>query len=768
MDQNQYTPNGPETQDQKPRTSGGGWRSIDVNNAPLYTDNQRPTAPVRNYAENVSRASSRQRTPTKKKKRKAGPLPPWLLVLGAHLYYTLLFHLFIPAETNFGRRFAIFLFAFGFGFLSALLATISKKRWAHTLGAVLITAFWAVLFLMEYFIYDAFQMFYTIRGIFGAGAGNAGQSDFAARTMDSIRRGLWRILLYLVPFIVYFVVNRYGRFRRLLTRGIRRYLSILGVIFILLGLLFSYNISADKRLLTDHYQFTDAVNSFGLPYVVLRDIIDDQATGDPLDVSYDANVTHEWDYRGDPTDAPPIDTDEPVESGEKPEPSESGETGETVETEPVTPVRPKPEKDYNVMSIDFQSLIDNASSERVQKVHQYVYSLRPTKTNDMTGLFKGKNLIFITAEGFAAELIDPDITPTLYRMATKGIHFTDYYQPAWGGSTSTGEFSNLTGIEPADAVQSIQETIGHNMYLTMGNQLMRLGYFSRAYHNNDYTYYGRNKTHENLGYEKFIGMGNGMEEGVKKVWPASDQQMIDFTVPQYIDQQPFSIYYMTVSGHGLYSWSGNSMSYKHKEEVQNLPYSDTIKAFFACNLEVEYAMQDLVQMLEDAGIADDTVVVLATDHYPYCLEKSDAWGNPVSYLEELYGYPVNDCFAQDHNALIIWSGCIEDMGLEVTTPVYSLDIVPTLSNLFGVDYDSRLLVGRDVFSDADPLVLWPNCSWITDKGRYNARTNTFTPVEGAEIPDGYVDQIDTIVRQKIRYSREVLDLDYFAILFGKK
>ena len=140
----------------------------------------------------------------------------------------------------------------------------------------------------------------------------------------------------------------------------------------------------------------------------------------------------------------------------------------------------------------------------------------------------------------------------------------------------------------------------------------------------------------------------------------------------------------------------------------------------------------------------------------------------VSYLEELYGYPVNDCFAQDHNGLIIWSGCIEDMGLEVTTPVYSLDIVPTLSNLFGVDYDSRLLVGRDVFSDQEPLVLWPNCSWITDKGRYNARTNTFTPVEGVEIPDGYVDQIDTIVRQKIRYSKEVLDLDYFATIFGKK
>ena len=757
----------------KEQQSQGGWRSLDLNNVPSYYTDAPQAAPQAAQDRRAPARTGQKKASGKKKggkRKKAGPLPPWLLVLGSHLFYTLLFHLYVGSEMNFGRRFGIFLFAMAFGMLSALIATISKKRKTHTILAVVVTVFWAVLFLMEYFIYDAFKNYYTINGIFGAGAANATQEDFAARTFDSIRRGLWRILLYAVPIAAFFLINRYARFRRILTRGIRRYLGACGVIFMALALLFSYNISADASKLKEDYNFTDAVNCFGLPYVLLRDTIDSEPTGDPLAGSYDPNETHEWDFNGE-TDKPGGKESQEPGGSEDPEvsvdPSDPSETDPS-ETSSGLPVHPEPTKAYNVMQIDFQALIESASSDRVKTLHQYVYSLKPSKTNEMTGLFAGKNLIFITAEGFAKELIDPDLTPTLYRMATQGIHFTDYYQPAWGGSTSTGEFSNLTGIEPADAVQSIQETIGHNMYLTMGNQLMRLGYFSRAYHNNSYTYYDRHKTHENLGYEKFIGMGNGMEEGVKKVWPESDQEMIDYTVPLYIDKQPFSIYYMTVSGHGTYSWSGNSMSYKHKEEVQNLPYSDTIKAFFACNLEVEYAMRALVDMLEEAGIADDTVVVLATDHYPYCLEKSDAWGNPVNYLEELYGYPVNDCFAQDHNALIIWSGCIEGLGLEVTTPVYSLDIVPTLSNLFGVDYDSRLLVGRDVFSDADPLVLWPNTSWKTDLGQYNARTNTFTPAEGAVIPEGYQEEVTNTVRQKIRYSREVLALDYFAILFGKK
>ena len=75
---------------------------------------------------------------------------------------------------------------------------------------------------------------------------------------------------------------------------------------------------------------------------------------------------------------------------------------------------------------------------------------------------------------------------------------------------------------------------------------------------------------------------------------------------------------------------------------------------------------------------------------------------------ELCGVTEVDQFTRDNNALIIWSGCLEDKNLKVETPVYSLDILPTLSNLFGLNYDSRLLVGRDVFSDTEPLVLWRN------------------------------------------------------------
>ena len=91
------------------------------------------------------------------------------------------------------------------------------------------------------------------------------------------------------------------------------------------------------------------------------------------------------------------------------------------------------------------------------------------------------------------------------------------------------------------------------------------------------------------------------------------------------------------------------------------------------NLDLEDALAHLVKRLEEEGIADDTVIVLSTDHFPYGLDSDAALGN-MPYLSELYGYNVDDYFKRDHNRLILWSGCLEDMEpIIVDTPTYSLE-----------------------------------------------------------------------------------------------
>ena len=142
----------------------------------------------------------------------------------------------------------------------------------------------------------------------------------------------------------------------------------------------------------------------------------------------------------------------------------------------------------------------------------------------------------------------------------------------------------------------------------------------------------------------------------------------------------------------------------------------------------------------------------------------------MPYLEELYGTPVNNYFDRDRNALILWSGCLEHMEpITVEAPVFSLDILPTLLNLFGVDFDSRLLPGRDVFSDAEPLVFNNGYDWKTGFGTYFASSNQFIPLPGMEgtLPEGYVEAMKAVVRNKIRYCELVLQTDYYRYLLAE-
>jgi lipoteichoic acid synthase len=109
--------------------------------------------------------------------------------------------------------------------------------------------------------------------------------------------------------------------------------------------------------------------------------------------------------------------------------------------------------------------------------------------------------------------------------------------------------------------------------------------------------------------------------------------------------------------------------------------------------------------------------------------------------------------------LIIYSKGLQPVTID--KPVSSLDIIPTISNLLGLEYDSRLLMGRDIFSDADPLVIFKNRSWITDKGKYNAVTQKFIPKDGAEVSEEYIEWMNAIVESKFFYSQKVLETDYY-------
>ncbi len=642
-------------------------------------------------------------------------------------YYEVIFHLSTVGGFSVGLIF-VFLFSICYGGIAYLLATLFKSRTINTVVTATLIVIPAVLFLVQYFVYRQFKVYYDISTITG-GAGDA-MTGFTADIYRLLFSwdGFFKIALFLLPLILYLIFGRKwlpAHHSCAILRGIVSIISIAAYLTSFGCIMFS---TVHSRMYSEEYNYQTAVDQFGLLSGLRMDIRElwfDQEGDDFVDTT-----------PSEPTDEPSVD----------------------IPPEPIV---------YTPNKIDFDwEALGSSASSAIKQLDNYVQSLTPSMKNEYTGLFKGKNLIMITAEAFTAEVIDPVLTPTLYRLATKGIQFTDYYQPASAGTTG-GEYQNLFGMLPTAGGKSFKKTATYNNYFTIGNQLNRLGYYGQAFHNNTYTYYSRHSTHINLGYsEGFMGYGNGMEAYVQKKWPQSDYEMFAGTLPTYIGKQPFNVYYMTVSGHSGYSRSGNSMTKKHWDRVAHLEYSDDVKGYLAANLELEDAMTFVVGELEKNGIADDTVICISTDHFPYGLDSDASLGN-MPLLSELYGYSVENYMQRDHSRLILWSGCLEDQEpIVVDTPTFSLDILPTLSNLFGTEFDSRLMPGRDVFSDQEALVFNSGYDWKTEYGTYFAASGKFVPKdESVELPEDYVKRIRSIVKNKIVYCQGVLNNNYFEHLF---
>ncbi len=647
-----------------------------------------------------------------------------------------------------------------------------------------------LIFVVEFLVYRQFKVAYDLNTILNAATDALGGFGADIRRLIFCFDGISHIALLLLPLILWFVLRekiigqlpQKGIWRRRMGRSVYFSLAHLaggaacygGALFLILccGL--------HKDIYTNQYNFESAVMQFGLGEGLCLDIrnLASFKTSAPVFESMEVELV-----RGTDLDGSHVSGKEETIFGGKAvvqakeaacswevsilQERTSSPSAKTVqEEEPATPVV----YGHSVSSVDFAALA--GAGGNCADIDAYVSTLTPSSQNAYTGAFAGKNLILICAEAFSGFLIDPELTPALYRLSTNGINFNDYYQQSIAGTTG-GEYQLLFGLIPTSGGSSIKEITQNGTHTNMGAFLNDKGYFGMAFHNSTYTYYDRHETHTELGYSGgYMGLGNGLEELISPKWPASDLELMQETLPMYIDKQPFDVYYMTVSGHSVYAFGNNAMSRENKDAVDawceknNLSYTEPVRAYIAANLELEKAVDYLVKTLEEKGIADDTVICIAPDHFPYGLDSDASLGN-MPYLSELYGYPVNTYEERDRSRAIIWCGALEDHEpIIVDTPASSVDILPTLCNLFGVEWDSRLYVGRDVLSDALPLVFFGNYDWKTDLGHYSSSKNIFTPTdEDAVIPEDYVKQISSIVRNKMTFSKSVLSHDYYTHVY---
>lgn len=416
---------------------------------------------------------------------------------------------------------------------------------------------------------------------------------------------------------------------------------------------------------------------------------------------------------------------------------------------------------YNVIeSIDFTALADSTDSDILKATDEYLSNATPTRKNNYTGLLKDYNLITICAESFCPWFISEELTPTLYKLSHTGILFENYYG-TFQSVTTNGEYTMCMGLYPdmsRTKTDSSFNVAGTNyLPFCLGNALKGMGYQAWGYHDYIGDFYNRNITHANMGYT-FKAADSGL--AMKIDWPSSDLEMMEASVDDYINSgEPFHAYYMTFSGHYQYNWD-NAMSAKNRDAVKDLPYSEPVKAYIACNLELEYALEYLMQRLEEAGVADKTCIVLTNDHYPYGLTEDE--------YNELAGQTLDTTFEKYRNSFICYVPGLSE-NIVVDEYCSTADILPTLLNLFGVDYDSRLLAGTDVLSGGIHAAVLSDKSFLTKTFRYDAGTETVIPAdENTTVSGKLAEAYRLYVDSRFQLSGNILNSDYYAHVFARE
>lgn len=367
------------------------------------------------------------------------------------------------------------------------------------------------------------------------------------------------------------------------------------------------------------------------------------------------------------------------------------------------------------LRLDIQNLNDEPVDSN-EALDAFLETRTPYEVNDMTGLLEGKSVIYILAESFDEMAIHPEVTPVLTQLFERGMVFDNYYAPHYYRNTADTEFMVHTGFYPSRQVPLSMERFQENTFTETLPRLLQDTYRTYAYHNyTDYFYPRSDFLSDTIGYDVYKDaldldlLDEEVSVGGPHLWP-SDNDLFEATVDDYINDESFFTYYLTVSGHMDYNLN-HPMVAKNLPEVMNRLSPDdpaledeALLAYYAAQMELEIMVSNILTTLQETNRIEDTVLILASDHYPYGLDEE-------SY--ETAGKPLNEMGLETHNVpFVIYHPELSHQRIDDVFG--SIDVTPTFANLLGIPYDSDRLMGRDVFAPGDNTVRFQNSSILTE------------------------------------------------------
>lgn len=360
------------------------------------------------------------------------------------------------------------------------------------------------------------------------------------------------------------------------------------------------------------------------------------------------------------------------------------------------------------------------------------------------GILKGKNVIYVLMESIDSWLVTKDVMPTLYNLEQTGLNFTNRYSPSFGGGqTINSEFAMNTGLYAVENSKAIYNYDKNDFSASLANKLKENNYSAISIHTNTGSFYNRTYFHQALGYDKHYALADMGNINHKDYNYYNDSSLVknDEVYNLIVREEPFFSFIISYSAHVPYDDTNDRcISNPYNLNVEGNKELSCIR-----NLahETDEMLRILIERLKKDNLLDNTVLVLATDHYAY------GYGDQASIKK--FKNTNNDYLLQ-RVPLVIWSPNLKHNNID--TLMDTADILPTLLYMMGIDYNENYYIGTNVFSsNHDNFVYFSSDTFYDGKTLYDSNTKN--------INNANIDETIKTIRKKIDLNNKFIISDYF-------
>lgn len=390
----------------------------------------------------------------------------------------------------------------------------------------------------------------------------------------------------------------------------------------------------------------------------------------------------------------------------------------------------------------------------VEEIDAYLSSNSNTENNEMTGIYAGKNVVYVLMESMDDWALG-EHTPTINRLMAEGINFTNFYTPGYGGvRTFNTEFCSNTGSFLSSQGGYAFDYVTNDFRQSLANQLAATGYSAKVYHYNTPDFYSRGVFSPAMGYEEYVCYEDYVSEENKRDL-YDDQFLFD-------NEQVSESFFREGQKLNFIITRSAHLSYKYNEvlshwglqkypQYRGLTGDEEEDCMYLKARLVDDMFARLLQELEARGELENTVIVAYTDHYTYGF-KNEALMMERSGVDDLLLLEKTPCF--------IWSA--DKPALSVDKTLNTADLLPTVMNMMGIE-SSYMYIGHDAFDDGYAgYALFPNGSWISQGVAYSVNSKrTMILHEGAVATETLVAEMTDRVSAFVRINNLILQTDYY-------